>query len=115
MFDTGDIVVVRDYEDMKQEYEVRFGDVCCPDGVFFVEQMRHLCGNSYRVMGQGLFPESLSLLTVNGSPSTEHWNITQYMLRSSVAQEEIDSNALHGLLGVNEHASVGEGGPRSHP
>lgn len=50
-FNVGDIVTVREWEDMESEHTTDMeGDIYFEEGpIYFVRQMRHLCGQSYEV------------------------------------------------------------------
>ena len=50
-FRAGDVVRIRDWDDMKREYGVDSeGDIDCPNGVF-ITQMRKYCGEIFTITG----------------------------------------------------------------
>lgn len=88
-FSVGDVLRVRNWEDMLEEYEtVRGGDsIVCPDNVWFVSTMKYLCGQEFEVKEiHYRFDEVTSYSSVDGLEG--NYIITKYMLEYPNASEK---------------------------
>lgn len=92
-FQPGDCIVIRDWDDMKAEYDTDIdGSINVENaGVFFVDAMRHLCGNEYvveRVFTRDVpdWPECYVLRLRNPG---FNWTITSGMCRRAEPEPDL--------------------------
>ena len=83
-FEIGDLVVVRDWEEMAEEYGVCLSlhyseAVPLPDGLHFFKGMKFLCGIVAEVTGFRMLFDGTQEILVSGLPGLFH--ISKYMLK----------------------------------
>lgn len=91
-FNIGDEVVIRDWDDMAQEFGLQTdGSIRCH--LFFVTKMKDLCGRHFTIVS--VSPSGAVIL----DPKPGRWNISTDMIRH-VNDTDIPEIDLDGFLAV---------------
>lgn len=93
-FKVGDLVVIRDWDDMMSEYgEGRYGGVNCLFS--FTTEMKYLCGKTAVITGfrektDSRFPEDKEVLLEFVDGPKEHWRFSTCMIEKMNEEEETE-------------------------
>ena len=102
-FSIGDVVIIRDYNDMVEEYGADSdGDIFC-DGTYFLDEMKYLCGNAFTISdidGDQVYFEDIDGFDVD-EESLDGYAITKLMLRlaSDISIDPVSEDELKNVLG----------------
>ena len=96
-FSPGDKVVIREWEDMKEEYGGSDRRIeIHPDGIAFVREMRNLCGKeatvSHLTVSRGGYPRIIFKERMDG------WTFSPHMVRPVESHRDIDPDEFEKLL-----------------
>ena len=95
-YEIGDIVIIREWDDMADEFGTTDGDIQCE--YVFTHDMRHLCGNAYRIISATKFGNR-HVYTLD---ENEGWSISNDMILG-LYEENISGDiefSFEMLLGV---------------
>lgn len=103
--ETGDRIVIRDWDDMAAEYKIDSdGDICIPEyDTYFIDEMRKLCGAHGVIIS--IDEDDYIFLSLDDEELNEfanHYNFFRPMLRleDNIVDIEISESDFDSLLGV---------------
>ena len=110
VFQPGDVVRIKSYEDMKAEYDFSDYGIYCPDNITFAKNMKYLCGREYTIEKIDLYEDGdqYEIVHFEGAEaergcSVDGWIITTCMIEL-VAQPVITE------VSIDDFAKVLSGG-----
>ena len=110
VFQPGDVVRIRSYEDMEAEYDPSDYGISCPDGILFSIGMKYLCGREYTIekIDPHAFYGQCEILRFEGTEaeygcSVDEWVITTCMI-------ELAAQPVITEVSIDDFAKVLSGG-----
>lgn len=110
VFQPGDVVRIRSYEDMEAEYDFNDYGIRCPDEISFAKDMKYLCGREYTIEQIDLHEfrnrcEVVRFEDAEADPgrSVDNWIITTCMI-------ELAARPVITEVSIDDFAKVLSGG-----